>query len=94
MWKERWKRGSERERVQNELLLKKRERERRREKNESEMICGPLQCASITRMALLGGMKGCLIVWSGNVISALLALIDLFTFQRLEPVCSARQKTM
>lgn len=49
------------------------------------MICGSLQCASVTGMALQGNMKSLLIVRSGNWSSQLLALIDLFTFQRLDP---------
>lgn len=49
------------------------------------MICGSLQCASVTGMALQGSMKSLLIVPSGNWSSQFLALIDLFTFQRLDP---------
>ena len=49
------------------------------------MICGSLQCASVTGMALQGSMKSLLIVRSGNWSPQLLALIDLFTFQRLDP---------
>lgn len=49
------------------------------------MICGSLQCASVTGMALQGNMKSLLIVRSGNWSSLLLGLIDLFTFQRLGP---------
>lgn len=56
------------------------------------MICGPLLCASITRIGLMGGMKRLLIVRSGNVILVLLALIDLFTFQRLSPVWRERAR--
>lgn len=47
------------------------------------MICSSLQCASVTGMALQGSMKSLLIVGSGNWSPQLLALIDLFTFQRL-----------
>lgn len=49
------------------------------------MICGSLQCASVTGMALQGSMKSLLIVRSGKRSSQFLALIDLFTFQRLDP---------
>lgn len=44
-----------------------------------------LRRASVTGMALQGSMKSLLIVRSGNWSPQLLALIDLFTFQRLDP---------
>lgn len=49
------------------------------------MICDSLQRASVTGMALQGSMKSLLIVQSGNWSSQLLAMTDLFTFQRLDP---------
>lgn len=79
---------------------KKWKRQDRPESNERDsggesigemMICGSLQCASVTGMALQGSMKSLLIVRSGNRSPRLLALIDLFTFQRLDP---AQKKMM
>lgn len=62
-----------------------RKKARRRQSEGELMICGSLQCASVTGMALQGSMKSLLIVRSGNWSFQLLALIDLFTFQRLDP---------
>lgn len=56
------------------------------------MICGSLHCASVTGMALQGNMKSLLIVRSGNWSSQLLALIDLFTFQRLDPTPKKKKR--
>lgn len=73
---------SEREREKSESP---RESNRERASGGEMMICGSLQCASVTGMALQGNMKSLLIVRSGNWSSQLLALIDLFTFQSLDP---------
>jgi len=67
-------------------IEKKKGGDTERPENGAEMmICGSHQCACVTGMALQGSMKSFLIVRSGNRSSQLLAMTDLFTFQRLDP---------
>lgn len=72
--------------------VKETDGEKKKKKRVWASRAGDLWLSAAPPMALQGGMKSLLIVPSGNWSSQLLSVMDLFTFQRLDPTQELKKK--